>query len=111
MSRFLLAIFACFCILSVTTGAIAHAAEPIVCLDATEASLMGHSSGDADQVPSDTDKGFPHHHGGCHSHHVCDAVSDQTVLSVLGASNTHGRSASAVVTATAHNPALRPPIA
>ncbi len=34
----------------------------------------GHTSGDADQVPADDDKGYPHHHGGCHGDHVAAPV-------------------------------------
>ncbi len=68
MSRFLLAL-AVFCAsLSLAMGAVAHAAEPIACIDATTAQSMGHSPGDSDEVPADSDKGYPHHHGGCQVH-------------------------------------------
>jgi hypothetical protein len=111
MSRVLLAILACLCILSVTGGAVAHAAEPVGCIDSAEAALMGHSSGDADQVPADADKGVPHHHGGCHSHHVCDAVSDQSLSAPISRSNGHFRISADLLAASHGPPALRPPIA
>lgn len=51
-------------------GSIAHAMEPGTGLDARTAAQSGHFDGDSDQVPRDGDKGYPHHHGGCHSHYV-----------------------------------------
>jgi hypothetical protein len=39
-------------------------------LTRSEEVAEGHSPGDADQVPADGDKGYTHHHGGCHGDHV-----------------------------------------
>jgi len=44
--------------------------EPVISLDNVAAAEMGHTVGDADQVPADSDKGYPHHHAECHDHHV-----------------------------------------
>ncbi len=54
---------------------VAHAMEPVACLDAQEASLLGHASGDADEAPADAGKGYPHHHGGCAGHVIALPVS------------------------------------
>src|SRR3546814_1155991 len=55
----------CLVSLSLMAGTVAHAAEPIVCLDSDVAAGLGHVDGDRDQVPSDDGKAAPHHHGGC----------------------------------------------
>lgn len=49
------------------TGGAAHAADAIECGEATEASA-GHFAGDGDEVPADSGKAMPHHHGVCHGH-------------------------------------------
>src|SRR3546814_9391597 len=52
--------------------------RPDVSASSEEASgdevALGHVPGDADQVPSDSDKVYPHHHGGCHGDHVAAPV-------------------------------------
>src|SRR3546814_2452112 len=65
--------------LSLGTTATAHVLErPDVSASSHEARVdevaLGHVPGDADQVPSDSDKGYPHHHGGCHGDHVAAPV-------------------------------------
>lgn len=65
------ALFLCLLLaLSLGLGSVAHAAEGVACVDGTEASALEHSDGDADQVQGDGDKAYPHHHGGCHGHHI-----------------------------------------
>ena len=53
------------------TGSAANAAEILGCVEVA-ADAAGHFEGDQDQVPSDPDKGTPHHHGQCHGH--CTSV-------------------------------------
>jgi len=65
--------------LSLGTTATAHVLErPDVGVSLHETGMdeiaLGHAPGDADQVPSDSDKGYPHHHGGCHGDHVAAPV-------------------------------------
>jgi hypothetical protein len=65
--------------LSLGTTATAHVMErPDIVVASTETGVteiaLGHAPGDADQVPSDGDKGYPHHHGGCHGDHVAAPV-------------------------------------
>ena len=67
-------------VFSISAGSLAHAAEPVGCLDTVEASLLGHGAGDADQVPADSEKGYPHHHGGCQGHFVGVPVADDADL-------------------------------
>jgi hypothetical protein len=69
--------------ISIGAGSLAHAAEPVGCLDIVEASLLGHSAGDVDQVPGDAEKNYPHHHGGCQGHFVGVPIADDAALPIL----------------------------
>lgn len=62
--------------LSLTGGTLAHAMEPVTCVDTQVASQLGHFEGDRDEVLGDEDKGTAHHHGGCHGHHVAEPARD-----------------------------------
>jgi hypothetical protein len=68
----LLALFLAFALsLSMTSGALAHGMEPIGCMDAAQSTASdGHAEGDADEVPADADKAYPHHHGTCQGHPI-----------------------------------------
>ncbi|WP_157083141.1 hypothetical protein [Novosphingobium lentum] len=69
-------LFACLAVfLSLGMGTVAHSMEPIVCIDANSAAEIGHTDGDGDQVPADSDRGYPHHHGSCHGHHVATPMA------------------------------------
>lgn len=78
--RRILNILACLTLVfSLETTAMAHALErPDVSVSTHvtrgEEIAEGHTPGDADQVPADGDKGYPHHHGGCHGDHVAAPV-------------------------------------
>ena len=94
---------------SLGLGSIAHANEPVTCVESSAASSFDHADGDGDQVPADAEKGYPHHHGGCHGHHVgVPITSDPTHHSadrrVQPVSWDHDRTAGATA-----DPALRPP--
>jgi len=103
-------LFACLAVfLSLGMGAAAHAMEPIVCIDANSAAEIGHADGDSDQVPADSDKGYPHHHGGCHGHHIATTMAKTEAIGVIkNASMMRPAQVTALATA-ATDPALRPP--
>ncbi len=103
----LLACLAVF--LSLGTGSVAHAMEPIACIDVAAALETGHAEGDNDQVPADGDEGYPHHHGGCHGHHVATASAKLEPLTqdVMGLLNPPRRALA--LAASPSDPALRPP--
>lgn len=108
----LVALFACVAVLfSLAGGSVAHAMEPPACVESTvEAALdVDHAEGDADQVPADAEKGYPHHHGGCHGHHVAAALDDGIALQLTGRSSIAPAHATARYVATGGDPALRPP--
>lgn len=97
---------------SMGLGVAAHANEQI-CIPGVEASAdTGHADGDADQVPADSEKGYPHHHhGGCHGHHVA-APLDRVAQAAPPTSTDElmaGDSAELAILKT--DSALRPPIA
>jgi len=66
----------CVVSLSLMAGTVAHAAEPIGCLDTDVAAGLGHATGDHDQVPSDESNAMPHHRGGCHGHQFGELVRE-----------------------------------
>ncbi len=95
---------------SLGLGAVGHANEPI-CSPGVEAPVSaGHVDGDADQVPADAGKGYPHHHGGCHGHQVAVPLdrADQGLRPLATVEHVSGTTTT-VATAPA-DPALRPPI-
>lgn len=94
---------------SLGMGSISHAMEPVVCLDSTAATEAGHTDGDGDQVPADGDKGYPHHHGGCHGHHIA-APFEKMAAPTTASANSNRRAARVVILVASNaDPALRPP--
>lgn len=96
-------------VLSLGLGSAAHATEGLDCLEISAAMSVDHADGDGDQVPADAEKGYPHHHGGCHGHHIgvpitADAVQHSADRRVGAFRWDHDRTAGAVA-----DPALRPP--
>lgn len=75
MARILPLILICLVSLSLMVGTVAHAGEPIGCLDADVAEGLGHAAGDRDEVPADDGKAAPHHHGGCQGHQIGEPVN------------------------------------
>ncbi|WP_198355337.1 hypothetical protein [Sphingomonas sp. MA1305] len=113
--RLLLNILACLTlVVGLGSTAMAHALErPDVSVSAqapiAEQFAEGHSPGDADQVPADGDKGYPHHHGGCHGDHAAAPIKIASTawtadLRAIPSSTVRGM----LPRATA-DPALRPP--
>lgn len=64
-------------------GTIAHASEGPRCIEASSTEALEHASGDGDQVPSDSDKDFPHHHNSCHGHHIGVTVTSDVSHAVI----------------------------
>ncbi len=100
----------CMVAMSLFATSLAHATEvPPGCVDSQTAVDMGHANGDGDQVPADGDKGYPHHHGGCHGHQVAPETLKEAALGrpIVKAPLTPAL-ADFLPAATA-DPALRPP--
>jgi hypothetical protein len=96
---------------SMGLGVAAHANEQI-CIPGVEASAnAGHVEGDADQVPADSGKGYPHHHGGCHGHHVAAPLDRVAQAAPPTSTGNHMAGDSAKLATVQADSALRPPIA
>jgi hypothetical protein len=108
--RRLLALVLCFLLASTLgLGLVAHASEPVTCGQTSAALSIDHADGDGDQVPADSEKGYSHHHGGCHGHHVgvpitSDPMRHSADRRVQRVWWDHDRTAGATA-----DPALRPP--
>ncbi len=74
--RRLLPFIACLMLVLTTWVGVAHAAEVGGCIETSQYEAAAHLDGDADQVAADGDKGYPHHHGSCHAHHMSVADAD-----------------------------------
>ncbi|WP_139226863.1 hypothetical protein [Sphingomonas sp. OK281] len=81
--RRLLPFLACLMLVLTAWVGVAHAAEVGGCIETSQYEAASHADGDGDQVAADADKGYPHHHGGCHAHHMSTPDSD-TLPSVEG---------------------------
>jgi hypothetical protein len=68
--------------MSLGLGSAAHASESVICVATTAAASLDHSISDSDQVPADSGKGYPHHHAGCHGHHIAAPVTADTVATM-----------------------------
>ena len=108
--RWLLALVMCLLLASsLGQGPVARANEPMTCSESSSASGPDHVEGDPDQAPTDSEEGYPHHHGGCHGHHVgmpmtSDLASHTADRRLLVFAWDHDRTAGAIA-----DPALRPP--
>ena len=91
------------------TGTTAHAAEALGCVEISADSL-GLEEGKPDPAPAAPDKAVPHHHGGCHSHHVAVAGGDAAEMAVAVPESPIGTAADALVAGGEPGTALRPPI-
>lgn len=81
--RRLSALFLCLMLaLSLGLGSAARATEGDACIEVAAATELGHTAGDIDQVPADSAKGYPHHHGGCHGHCVGVPATTNAVTAV-----------------------------
>jgi hypothetical protein len=112
--RRLLNILACLLAFSLATTATAHVLEqPDVSASSHEARVdevaPGHVAGDADQVPSDSDKGYPHHHGGCHGDHVAAPIKITTTALTPDLRLAPIFSSHSLRPLSTADPALRPP--
>lgn len=101
-------------VLSLGMTATAHAMErPDVTAashaSAGEVAAEGHAPGDADQVPADGDKGYPHHHGGCHGDHVAAPVKVAATTGHVVSRATFAPADRPVRPLATADPALRPP--
>jgi len=111
MGRLLTLLAAYVLVLSLGIGSVAHAVEPIGCIDPAVELSIGHAAGDTDQSTDDSGKAAPHHHGGCHGHHVSTAADTAVSTIYFSANDCLTPHSFAGLPGGGAGPALRPPIA
>lgn len=87
----------------------AHALEPLASIDASEASFFGHLPGDADEVPADADKGYPHHHSACLDHSIGVPAIAQSIATSEPLAQACPLELHAILTSAAAGTLRRPP--
>ncbi len=92
-------------------SSVAYAAEMRGCVTVVADNAPGHTPGDADEVPSDSDKATPHHHNFSHNHDLGVPVSDWLALPFIFAPSRIAVAPGTPPAAFAATRALRPPIA
>ena len=109
--QFLCMLMLVFCVFSLAGGTVAHAMEPVQCVELSDTMGSNHASGDTDQVPSDFGKASPHHHGGCHSHQLSEPRAEGTASFTPTSATIFVFSVVDAIVSTEPDLALRPPIA
>jgi hypothetical protein len=94
-------------------GSVSHAAETIACTAAGESvageAPAGHRAGDADEVPGDAGKAYPHHHAGCHGHHLASPCAVPAAVARSPQPALPVSQSTAVLVGAPAPPALHPP--
>jgi hypothetical protein len=107
--RRLLPFLACLMLVLTAWVGVAHAAEVGGCMETSKYEAASHVEGDSDQVAADADKGYPHHHGNCHAHHMSAPDAD-TLAGMTGPAGSRLAPVSdATLVGRDTDAALRPP--
>jgi hypothetical protein len=101
-------------LLSLGIASIGHATEaapgaPVTFGSTTTEATTCHAPGDADHVPADSDRGYPHHHGTCHGDHCATPFNPDAVAFRLCIAGAQGVAPAVVHPFATADPALRPP--
>lgn len=97
--------------LSFGTASVAHATEPLAICVPTEDAGSLHFPGDADEVPADDAKGYPHHHGGCAGHQIATPAEQRQQNHAMDKALQPLESPAPFLAAAPIDMTLRPPIA
>lgn len=108
MRRFFLIMLCAFSVLSMGTGAAAHAVETVVCADAESGPGASHSDTGKQDSP-DRDKGVSHQHASCHGHHFAAPLDGNVIPALAITSQLPAMPRERVLPASTSDPALRPP--
>lgn len=109
MARILTFLTCLAVVVSLGWGSFAHAMEPIGCIDARTSAATGHVEGDRDEVPADSDKGYPHHHAGCQGHQIAAPFESAPRLTHVSGDMPLGLVQLVELHGARTDPALRPP--
>jgi hypothetical protein len=107
--RRLLPFLACLMLVLTAWVGVAHAAEVGGCIETSQYEAASHLDGDGDQVAADADKGYPHHHGSCHAHHMRAPDADTLAATTGPAGSMLAPVAGATLVGRDADAALRPP--
>lgn len=109
MQRLLTIMLGLFLAASLGLGAASHACEVAAPDHGTSISLIAHFDGDGDQVRSDADKAFPHHHANCHGHDIGVPTIRHAVRIDPSLTPKPGIGHDVAIASYPSDPALRPP--
>lgn len=107
--RKLLPFLACLMLVLTAWTGVAKAMEPTGCAEMAQTHMTTPIAADCDMVPPDADHGYPHHHGGCHSHFVADVSATPTSLDRARATSSLAAELFLPLTGSTAAAALRPP--
>lgn len=110
MRRFFSFVSTLMLVVMLWAGTMAHAAEAMQCAEVS-ADAAGHFEGDGDEVPADPETGVPHHHAGCHGHHVGVAADANAPENAPASTASLALGREAMASGCDPGAALRPPIA
>jgi len=115
MRKLLASIASLMLVLTLCSGfqpSAAYAAEVDGCSTTiVDADAPGHSIGDSDEVPGDSDKATPHHHSVGHNHELAVPTAEVASFDLQPRALPSGRGVPAPPPAAALFRDLRPPIA
>ncbi len=106
----LFAIMALF--LSLMAGSVAHGAGTIGCVPFTDSATelsAAHVDRAADPASGDTERTCPHHHGGCHGHHIAAPAEGAAAVPRLASADRRIAARSWPVRDVTLDPTRRPP--
>lgn len=109
MHRLTALILSLILVLSLGLGSAAHAVEGVSGVEIPQSLAWAHVDNDGDQVPADSDKGYPHHHVSCHGDHIGVPVAASPVFPASTMRACPPAWDQGAITPAPTDPALRPP--
>jgi hypothetical protein len=110
MKRLWLLLAAIMLGVTMTSGSVVHAIEPMGCFDEITSSSSGHADGKDAEGDAEADHGMAHHHGGCHGHYLSDTVTTPALNLAIVSVQIKAPTGQPFMARAPADPALRPPI-
>ena len=107
--RRLLPLLACLMLVLTAWVGVAHAAEVGGCIETSQYQAGSHVDDDGKLITADADKGYPHHHGSCHAHHMSAPDANSLAGRAGPTCSTLATTADATLVGRDADTALRPP--
>lgn len=109
--RMLLPLLACLILIVTSLTSVAHAADGAEGAISAVEMTAWHAPGDADNVPADADRDYPHHHSLCHGHDLAAPMKLGAAPELYCGARALRPSLAAMLPTRAADTPLRPPIA